>query len=152
MATTANPAVVRYQKVSTASRKFAEISAFDDCFSKRLSIHTNAKDRGRTYESFVDHNTANELVRLAQLSEQCQFFEKIDGEKRELCHLYSLNRSLQENRKKFNNVNNLAVLAKKTNQIIGKRCISRMNAEVLDRMVLSGQIEAAKVFAGAVCY
>ena len=151
-AANANAFATRYKKVSTASRKFAEASLYPAPFSRRISIHCNSKDTGRNYETFVEHNTADELVTLAQMSEQCLFFEKIDGNKRELCHLYSLSRSLKEGKKKFNNVKNLAVLCKTTNQIIASRCISRMNAEILDRMVLAGQIESARVFAGAVCF
>jgi hypothetical protein len=48
-------------------------------------------------------------------------------------------------------VSNLIVLLRETNQIIGKRCISRANAEVLDRMIYAGNYLAARLFANRVC-
>ena len=141
-------------KKTKACRLFNECRQYSLTLPQRVTIHTNGNPNAplRKPEDVWAHNTAEEMRDFGRLSETAILLEELDGRPREVCHLHSLARAASYKGGKINNVNNLAVLLRETNQMINKRCISRANAEVLDRMILAGNYLAARVFASAVCF
>jgi hypothetical protein len=120
---------------------------------QRLNFHCNGNPQEpfRKLDVFVAHNTAQELASIGLLSENAAYLSQMDGRDRQLCHLHPLSKAASYPGGKVNNISNLAVLLRETNQMIGKRIISRGNAEVLDRMIHSGNYISARLFANRVC-
>ena len=141
-------------KKSKASKLFNDQRTYTTGLIQRITFHCNGNLSApfRKLDLFLEHNTPQELASIGLLSENAAFLSQMDGRDRELCHLHSLFQAASYPGGKVNNVSNLVVLLRETNQIIGKRCISRGNAEVLDRMVYSGNYIAARLFAARVCY
>lgn len=139
-------------KLRKADKMFRKGSRYGGTLTQRLQRHVNGSLREpfRKLDKFVEHNSANELAQIGLLSESALFLRELTGRDYEVCHLHSLCRASEISR--VNNVGNMAVLLKETNQIINRRCISRAHAEVLDRMVFGGNYLAARVFADQVCY
>ncbi len=148
-----NQAAKRASKVSKASRLFSQKSQYQATLLQRLTFHTNGStsEPFRKLEKFIEHNKADELAQIGLLSETALLLEEMDGRPRNVAHLWPLCRAASYPGGKVNNVGNLVVLLRETNQIIGKRAISRAHAEVLDRMIQSGNYLAARVFANEVC-
>ena len=140
-------------KKSKASRLFAAKKTYGAGLIQRLTFHTNGNpaEPFRKLDLFIDHNSAEGLVEIGLLSESAAYLSMLDGRDRQLCHLHSLSQAASYPGGRINNVSNLVVLLRETNQIIGKRVISRVNAEVLDRLVLAGNDLAARLFANRVC-
>jgi hypothetical protein len=140
-------------KKSKAAKSFNAQRTYNTGLIQRITFHTNGNlnEPYRKIDLFIEHNNAQELVAIGLLSENAAFLSQMDGRDRELCHLHSLFQAASYPGGRVNNVSNLVVLLRETNQIIGKRCISRGNAEVLDRMVYSGNHIAARLFAARVC-
>ena len=141
-------------KKSKASRLFNKKRRYDSTLIQRVTLHTNGNPNEplRKAELFWDQNSAEEMCEFGLLSESALLLESIDGRPHNVAHLISLSRAGSMPKFKVNNVSNLVVILRETNQIINKRCISRSNAEVLDRMILAGNYLAARIFAEAVCY
>lgn len=141
-------------KKAKACRLFNECRQYSLTLPQRVTIHTNGNPNAplRKPEEIWAHNTAEEMKDFGRLSETAILLEELDGRPREVCHLHSLARAASYKGGKINNINNLAVLLRETNQMINKRCISRANAEVLDRMIHAGNYLAARVFAQSVCF
>lgn len=141
-----------FSKVSQANKLFTKTSRYGGTLTQRLQRHVNGSLREpfRKFEKFVEHNSAKELAQVASLSEHALFLREVTGRDYEMSHLHPLCRASEV--RKVNNVNNLIVLLRETNQIIAKRSISRANAEVLDRMVYSGNHRAAREFAERACF
>ena len=139
-------------KIRKANKLFREGSRYGGTLTQRLQRHVNGSHREpfRKFDKFVEHNSASELAQIGLLSESALFLRELTGRDYEVCHLHSLSRASEVSR--VNNVSNMAVLLKETNQIINRRCISRAHAEVLDRMIFSGNHLAARVFAEQVCF
>jgi hypothetical protein len=140
------------RKLRKAAEEFDKVAAYSESLVRRLSIHTNGNPNEplRKLEVFVEHNSVDELVQIGLMSEQAFRLRKQDGIKREICHLVPLNRGSQV--KKVNNVSNLAVLAKTTNQIINKRAVTPQGAYAIDFLVLKGNLEEARVLADICTY
>jgi hypothetical protein len=141
-----------YTKLSKANKLFSKASRYGGSLNQRLQRHVNGSLREpfRKFEKFVEHNSASELAEIGLLSESALFLRELTGRDYEMSHLHPLCRGSEIS--KVNNVSNLVVLLRETNQIISKRRISRANAEVLDRMVYAGNHLAARVFAEQVCF
>lgn len=139
-------------KLRKADKLFRKGSRYGGTLTQRIQRHVNGSHREpfRKFDKFVEHNSASELAQIGLLSESALFLRELTGRDYEVCHLHPLCRASEVSR--VNNVGNMAVLLKETNQIINKRAIDRTHAEVLDRMVLSGNYLAARVFAEQVCY
>lgn len=139
-------------KLRKADKLFRKGSRYGGTLTQRIQRHVNGSHREpfRKFDKFVEHNSASELAQIGLLSESALFLRELTGRDYEVCHLHPLCRASEVSR--VNNVSNMAVLLKETNQIINKRAIDRTHAEVLDRMVLSGNYLAARVFAEQVCY
>jgi hypothetical protein len=142
-----------FSKKSKAARLFAAKSNYGTGLIQRIALHCNGslKEPLRKVDYFVEHNSAEELVEIGLLSESAIFLRELDGRDRQLCHLHSHSQAESYPGGKINNVSNLIVLLRETNQMIGARCISRANAEVLDRIIYTGNYLAARVFANQVC-
>jgi hypothetical protein len=141
-------------KKSKAARLFNAQRQYSAGLLQRIGFHTNGNlnEPFRKIDLFLEHNNAKELCDIGLLSETAIFLEEMDGRPRNVAHLWSLARAASYSGGKVNNVSNLIVLLRETNQLINKRCISRAHAEVLDRMVYSGNYLAARVFANQVCF
>ena len=141
-----------FSKLRRASKEFKETTQYTRTLVKVLSKHVNGNPQEplRKMDSFVEHNSASELALIGKLSETARFLQDQDGISRELCHLVPLSRG--STIKKVNNVSNMVILTRVANQIIGKRGISREDAEVVDRLVLSRQIDKARAYAAAHCF
>ena len=139
-------------KVRKASKLFSEGCRYGGSLTQRLQRHVNGSHREpfRKFDKFVEHNSASELAQIGLLSESALLLRELTGRDYEVCHLHPLCRASEVSR--VNNVNNLAVLLKETNQVLNRRAISRAHAEVLDRMIFAGNYIAARVFADAVCF
>ena len=141
-----------FTKLRRATNEFKKISQYNRTLVTVLSKHVNGNPQEpmRKMDAFVEHNNASELALIGKLSETARFLQNQDGISRELCHLMPLSRS--STFKKVNNVSNLVILTRVANQIIGKRGIRREDAEVIDRLVLSRQIEKARKYASDCCF
>ena len=146
-------AAKRASKVSKASRLFSQKSQYQATLLQRLTFHANGNlnEPFRKLEKFIEHNSHKELCEIGILSETALLLEEMDGRPRNVAHLWPLAKAATYPGGKVNNVSNLVVVLRETNQIIGKRTISRAHAEVLDRLVLAGNYLAARVFANEVC-
>jgi hypothetical protein len=147
-------AAKRASKLSKASRLFNAKRQYSAGLLQRLGFHANGNSNEpfRKLDLFIEHNKAEELSDFVMLSESALLLEDMDGRPRNVAHLWSLARASSYPGGKVNNVSNLIVLLRETNQLINKRCISRAHAEVLDRMIYSGNYLAARVFANQVCF
>jgi hypothetical protein len=139
-----------FTKMRRASEQFAKVSFYGDSLVQRLTRHCNGnpQEPHRKLHKFVEHNTADELVQIALMSEEARRQSRTDGYKRELCHLVPLNRASQA--KKVNNVSNLAVLTQETNRLVNKKAVTRKGAEAIDALVLAGKFSEARELA-AIC-
>ena len=140
-------------KKSKAARLFAAQRTYNTGLIQRITFHTNGNlnEPFRKIDLFLEHNNAKELCDIGLLSESAILLEEMDGRARNVAHLWPLCKAASYPGGRINNVSNLTVVLRETNQIIGKRVISRAHAEVLDRMVLAGNYLAARVFASQVC-
>ena len=140
-------------KTSKASRLFAAKRQYNSGLIQRLTLHCNGnlREPNRKIGLFIEHNNSKELCEIGLLSESAAYLAMLDGRDRQLCHLHPLSQAASYPGGRINNVSNLVVLLRESNQIIGKRVISRVNAEVLDRLVLAGNDLAARLFANRVC-
>jgi hypothetical protein len=140
-------------KKSKAAKLFNAERSYGAGLIQRITFHCNGNlnEPFRKIDLFIEHNNAQELASIGLLSENAAFLSQMDGRDRQLCHLHPLSKAASFPGGKINNISNLAVLLRETNQMIGKRIISRGNAEVLDRMIYSGNYIAARLFAARVC-
>jgi hypothetical protein len=143
-----------FSKKSKSARLFAAKRTYDIGLIQRITFHCNGNQNEpfRKIDLFIEHNNAKELCEVGLMSEAAVYLQQMDGRDRQLCHLHSLACAASYPGGRINNVSNLIVLLRETNQIIGRRCISRVNAETLDRMVYAGNYLAARLFANRVCY
>ena len=76
-------------KMSKANKLFAERSLFSVSLSQQLQRHVNGsqKEPYRKMEMFVEHNSASELARVAELSQHAQYLKSITGRDYEMAHL-----------------------------------------------------------------
>jgi len=141
-----------FSKVRKASKAFSEVSLFGGTLTQRLQRHSNGNPREtyRKVDMFVAHNNSKELVEIGKLSETALILRNLDGKDREVCHLTPVCRASEVS--KINNLSNLIVLLRETNQMINKRAIGRSDAETLDRMILAGYYKAAREFAAQRCF
>jgi len=140
-------------KKSKAAKLFNDQRSYSAGLIQRITFHCNGNlnEPFRKIDLFIEHNNAQELASIGLLSEAAIILENMDGRPRNVAHLWPLCKAATYPGGKVNNVSNLVVVLRETNQIVGKRIISRGHIEVLDRMVLSGNYIAAKLFANRVC-
>jgi len=146
-------AAKRASKVSKACRLFNAKSQYQATLLQRLTYHVNGSlsEPFRKLEKFIEHNSYKDLAAIGLLSETALLLEEMDGRPRNVAHLWPLAKAANYPGGKVNNVSNLVVVLRETNQIVGKRIISRAHIEVLDRLVLAGNYLAARIFANEVC-